>query len=233
MAELYDELLDKGFAPVLNFKNDGYTKILHIENFGTDVRLSELGQVTIPKVTLTRQNKTLKTIAGGTRVHLSVSTATEPPIEVPTPPISCAGATISGIVGLVWNSKDIIDIVGSSLDDVTIEVNGKAFRQTLNTPEGTTYGAIGMLATREDFQEEMSRYSCGVYVDSYPSIGFDGWNITTDIRVSIIPHSEVALKQLTLISSGVPDSWGYNPTAQQDPVTGIISFCLSPQSQLG
>ena len=81
MAELYDELLDKGFAPVLNFKNDGYTKILHIENFGTDVRLSELGQVTIPKVTLTHQNKTLKTIAGGTRVHLSVAVATEPTPE--------------------------------------------------------------------------------------------------------------------------------------------------------
>lgn len=73
MAELYDELLDKGFAPVLNFKNDGYTKVLHIENFGVDLRLSELGQVNIPTLTLTHQNKTLKAIPGGTRVHLAVS----------------------------------------------------------------------------------------------------------------------------------------------------------------
>ena len=43
MSALYDELLENGFSPVLNFKNDGYTKVLHIENFGVDVRLSSLG----------------------------------------------------------------------------------------------------------------------------------------------------------------------------------------------
>ena len=73
MSALYNELLEKGFSPVLNFKNDGYTKVLHIENFGEDVRLSELGQVNIPTLTLSHQNKTLKAIQGGNRVHLAVS----------------------------------------------------------------------------------------------------------------------------------------------------------------
>ena len=73
MSTLYSELLENGFSPVLNFKNDGYTKVLHIENFGVDVRLSTLGQVNIPNLTLANQNKTLKAIPGGTRVHLAVS----------------------------------------------------------------------------------------------------------------------------------------------------------------
>lgn len=81
MSALYNELLEKGFSPVLNFKNDGYTKVLHIENFGVDLRLSELGQVNIPTLTLTHQNKTLKAIPGGTRVHLSVAVTTEPAPE--------------------------------------------------------------------------------------------------------------------------------------------------------
>lgn len=84
MPVLYDELVEKGFSPVLNFKNDGYTKILHIENFGVDVRLSELGQVSIPKITLENQNETLKNITGGVRVHLAVAEGGVPePLPIP------------------------------------------------------------------------------------------------------------------------------------------------------
>ena len=220
MSALYNELLEKGFSPVLNFKNDGYTKVLHIENFGEDVRLSELGQVIVPVLTLTNQNKTLKGIPGGVRVHLAVSVSDEPTPSL----ITCAGATSTAIISGVWNTSDIIRIVGNALDSVKVEVNGVVFQHTVNEPDGINFGALYHLFESTEFRSLIDELGITIGVDSTPSYHF--YNGTSEnVRVRITPLSEVAKLAMTAQNIN-PETWDYNPTLHQDETTGVITFCI-------
>lgn len=100
--ELYNELIAKGFLPELKFRNDNYTKLLYVKNIGQDAtRVSKLGNLNVPLIELVEQNKTLKAVTGGTRVHLA------PASEVPVGPWPCIGN--STITARFYDDTNLID----------------------------------------------------------------------------------------------------------------------------
>lgn len=73
---LYNEILEKGFTPQLEYKTDAHVKILHLLNTnGKNVRVSIIGKTNKPAFTLEQQNPSFKTVDGGVRVHLGFAAA--------------------------------------------------------------------------------------------------------------------------------------------------------------
>lgn len=199
--ELYDELIAKGYLPELKFRSDAYTKLLYVKNLNEEsVRVSNVGNFNVPTFPIANQNQTMKSISGGTRVHLGISDESEF--------WSCTGYVTNEVAFRYDNSE----LTREFQINVRSGPNSREFLCSGNGWLG------GIFNSNPDFTNFLAAMDVSINYDSDDTTWFFNQNLNQAFQFEII--------SLNLPDHGI--SWETQPNTSIYGVDGsIVRFCLS------